>query len=122
MHQCFICEMKPARKPSRPCCRRISSSARLSRMGPYKELANAESLHSHRNKTKKLTVDRAKAVQNQQARFADAGETSEQRYARIKKEEKAKAAKAFLANTDYSHYEEHAVAVKDEGQKETPET
>jgi|TARA_B110000977_G_scaffold145837_1_gene184996 hypothetical protein len=74
-------------------------------MGPYKELANAESFYCMRNKTKKVTTDRAKAVQTQQARFANAGETSEQRYARLKKEEKGAAAKAFLQETDYSHYE-----------------
>mgnify|MGYP007072093827 FL=1 len=65
-------------------------------MGPYKELANADSLHSHRNKTKKLTRDRARGVQTQQARFAEAGETSEQRYARMKREEKAKKSKEWM--------------------------
>ena len=87
-------------------------------MGAYRWQEVETSTHNARNVKKYADNKRKSGVRTRQARFFDAGETSEARYARLKREEKEAKAKAF-AEESWSHYEEQAAEAEAETETET---
>lgn len=85
-------------------------------MGAYRWQEVEAATYQARNVKKYGDTKRKSGVRTQQAKFFDAGETSEARYARLKREEKEAKAKAFLEMEKegaWSHYDE--LAAKDGG-------